>query len=222
MDEADEKRPLVGGIVRLMKDCRFRHLNLNKVLMSARGEFLEQQARQCFVDVLVNEVINLRDDVLGRLLLLGSDRVLAFVEGSGHTLFGPAAPSLLALNELVRWQLQPRRTYTPGEFPVEDPELSETDCDRHRFTQEVLEDAAKVIATLDRPLRLSELLAGLEGDGCPVAVQDAVTLEVFENFDPEDEEGRLPFQFHVAKAQALATAHCYGDDLWVEPLENDT
>jgi hypothetical protein len=222
MDEADDKRLLVIGIVQLMKDCRYRHLNLNKVLMSARGEFLEQQSRQCFVDVLANEVINLRDDVLGRLLLLGSDRVLALAEGSGHTLLGPAAPSILMLSDLVRWQLQPRRMYTAGESPAEDLELSDTDCDRHRFDQEVLTDAAKVFATLDRPLRLSDLLASLEGDGCPVAVQDAVTLEVFENFDPEEETGLLPFHVRVAEAAGLATARCHGDDLWVEPLENNS
>jgi hypothetical protein len=171
---------------------------------------------------LANEVINLRDDVLGRLLLLGSDRVLALAEGSGHTLLGPAAPSILMLSDLVRWQLQPRRMYTAGESPAEDLELSDTDCDRHRFDQEVLTDAAKVFATLDRPLRLSDLLASLEGDGCPVAVQDAVTLEVFENFDPEEETGLLPFHVRVAEAAGLATARCHGDDLWVEPLENNS
>jgi hypothetical protein len=112
--------------------------------------------------------------------------------------------------------------YTVGESPAEYLELSDTDCDLHRFDQEVLTDAAKVFAILDRPLRLSELLASLEGDGCPVAVQDAVTLEVFENFDPEEETGLLKFHVRVAEAAGLATARCHGDDLWVEPLENNS
>lgn len=222
MDESDEKRPLVGGIVQLMKDCRYRHLNLNKLLMSARGEFLEQQSRQCFIDVSANEVINLRDDVLGQLLLLGSDRVLTLAHDCGHTLLGPAAPALLNLNDLVRWQLQPRRAYSPGESAVEDLELRDTDCDRQRFDQEVLADAAKVFATLDHPLRLSELLASLQADGCPVAMQDAVTLEAFENFDPEEESGLLPFHVRRAEANGLHTVRCHGDDLWIEPLENES
>lgn len=220
MEESDDKRLLVLGIIQLMKDCRYRHLNLNKVLMSARGEFLEQQSRQCFVDTFANEVINLRDDVLGQVLLLGSDRVAALAEGSGHTLLGPKAQPLLTLADLLQWQLQPRRTYTPGETLAEDLELTETDCDRHRFDQDVLSDTAKVFATLDQPLRLSELLASLAGDGCPVAVQDAVTLEVFEGFDPEGEAGLLPFQVRAAEAAGLSTLRCHGDDLWVEPLEN--
>jgi hypothetical protein len=221
MEDSDDKRLLVLGIIRLMKDCRYRHLNLNKVLMSARGEFLEQQSRQCFVDTFANEVIHLRDDVLGQVLLLRSDRVTALAEGSGHTLLGPKAPALLTLANLLQWQLQPRRTYTPGETLTEDLELTETDCDRHRFDQDVLSDAAKVFATLDQPLRLSELLASLDGDGCPVAVQDAVTLEVFDAFDPEEEANLLPFEVRAAETGGLSTVRCYGDDLWVEPVENN-
>ena len=73
MDDDDEKRRVIGSIMQLMKDCRYRHLHLNRILMSARGEFLEQQARQCFVDVFAAEVINLRDDVLRQLLALSAD-----------------------------------------------------------------------------------------------------------------------------------------------------
>jgi hypothetical protein len=220
MDEWDEKRALVASIVQLMKDCRYRHLNLNKVLMSARGEFLEQQARQCFVDVLTQEVVNLRDDVLGRLLLLGSDRVLRLAESSGHSLLGPAPPAVLTLCDLVRWQLQPRRTYTPGEAPLEDVEMNEIDGDRQRFDDDVLANASKVFVGLDQPLRLSEMLANLEDEGCPAAVQDAVTLEVFENFDPDEETaGAVAYQVRLAEAAGLATERCQGDDLWIEPVE---
>lgn len=221
MDEADDKRSLVGSIVQLMKDCRYRHLNLNRVLMSARGEFLEQQARQCFVDVLANEVVNLRDDVLGRLLSLGSDRVLELTESSGHTLLGPDVPSLLALGDLVRWQLQPRRAYTAGQSPVDDLDLNDSDCDRHRFDEDVLATAAKIFAGVNQPVRLSELLATLNDDGCPAAVQDAVTLEVLENFDPVEEAGLSRYQVRIAESAGLATARCHGDDLWIEPAETD-
>lgn len=222
MDETDDKRRLVLNIIQLMKDCRYRHLNLNKLLMTARGEFLEQQSRQCFVDSLGIEVINLRDDVLGPLLLLGCDRVLAYSEDFGHTLIGPVAPRILTLYDTVRWQLQPRRLYTAGESVVEALDLTDTNCDRHRFDDEVLSDAAKVFATVDRPLRLSELLASLQDDGCPVAVQDAVTLEMVDYFDPEDETELLPFHVRVAEAGSLDTLRCFGDDLWIEPLESDT
>jgi hypothetical protein len=194
-------------------------LNLNKVLMSARGEFLDQQSRQCFVDVSVSEVINLRDDVLCHLLAMGQAQVLTLSERSGHSLLGPRAPQVLALRELVRWQLQPRRPHCQGESPVEEMELSDRNVDRHRFDQDVLQDAEKVFAQLDEPIRLSALLADLEDEGCPVAVQDAVILEVLESFDPEDEGATDSFNVRVAAHNALATARCHGDDLWIEPVE---
>ena len=219
MGEDDEKRLSVSDIVHLMKDCRYRHLNLNKVLMSARGEFLDQQSRQCFVDVSVSEVINLRDDVLCHLLAMGQAQVLTLSERSGHSLLGPRAPQVLALRELVRWQLQPRRPHCQGESPVEEMELSDRNVDRHRFDQDVLQDAEKVFAQLDEPIRLSALLADLEDEGCPVAVQDAVILEVLESFDPEDEGATDSFNVRVAAHNALATARCHGDDLWIEPVE---
>jgi hypothetical protein len=94
---------------------------------------------------------------------------------------------------------------------------------RQMVGDEVLSNAAKVFATVDRPLRLSELLAGLQDDGCPVAVQDAVTLEMLDHFDPEEDETEL-LQFHVrvAEAGSLDALRCFGDDLWIEPLESDT
>lgn len=221
MDDADDKRPVVGSIVQLMKDCRYRHLNLNKLLMTARGEFLEQQARQCFVDS-PDEVVNLRDDVLARLLGLGADQVLALGEASGHSLLGAAAPPLLSLSELVRWQLQPRRAYTPGETTFDEPDLADTGCDRQRFDQDVLADAAKVLANLDQPQKLSQLLASLEADGCPAAVQDAVTLELLEYFDPEYEAESLFVRVRHAPGEAFTTARCEGTDLWIEAGEDDT
>ena len=102
-------------------------------------------------------------------------------------------------------------------------DLTDTNCDRHRFDDEALSDAAKVFATIDRPLRLSELLASLQNDGCPVAVQDAVTLEMLDHFDPEEDATELPpFHVRVAEAGSLDTLRCFGDDLWIEPLESDT
>jgi hypothetical protein len=221
MDAADQKRHSVSDVVRLMKDCRYRHLNLNKVLMSARGEFLEQQSRQCFIDYSAAVAVHLRDDVLGRLLAVGRDRAMGLTERCGHSLFGPRAPQVLALRDLVVWQLQPRRVYSPGESQEEELQLNDTDSDRCRFNGEAMEGAAKVFAQIEEPVRLSELLRNLEDDGCPPAVQDAVILQAMEGFDPEDEGKTLSFAVNVAEQGALTTARCQGDDLWIEPVEAD-
>ena len=220
LDDANQKRESIVSVVRLIKECRYRHLNLNKLLMSARGEFLEQQSRQCFLDASVAEVVNLRDDVLGQLLGLRSDQVCALSNEAVHTLLGPRVPAVLSLSDLVRWQLQPKRTVNLGEVPAEETDLVETGCDVHRFDEDVMRDADKVFAELDSRVRLSELLARLNDDGCPVLVQDAVVLQVLDYFDPEDEREAHALQVDLAVTNALATQRCHGDDLWIEPLEN--
>jgi hypothetical protein len=190
--------------------------------MSARGEFLDQQSRQCFWDASVLEVINLRDDVLGPLLGLRGDHVCALSQGAAHTLLGAQAPTVLSLTDLIRWQLQPRRPFTQGEVPVEETELVETEADLHRFDEEALRDAGKVFAELDCRIQLSALLNRLEDDGCPAVVQDAVVLQVLDYFDPDDEREANILRVDLAVANGLATRRCRGDDLWIEPIESES
>lgn len=222
LDDAHESRDAISGVVRLIKECRFRHLNLNKLLMSARGEFLDQQSRQCFQDVSVLEVINLRDDVLGPLLGLRSDQVCAVSHDAAHTLLGAEVPAVLSLTDLIRWQLQPRRPVTQGEVPLEETELVETQADLHRFDEDVVRDSGKVFAELDGRIQLSALLNRLEVDGCPAVVQDAVVLQVLDYFDPDDEREESVLRVDLAVVNGLATGRCHGDDLWIEPIESES
>ena len=76
LDDGDEQRLAVAEVIRLIKDCRLRHLSLNKRLMSARTEFLEQQARQSFRESPAFEPIDLLEDVLRPLLLRDEYRLL--------------------------------------------------------------------------------------------------------------------------------------------------
>jgi tetratricopeptide (TPR) repeat protein len=221
LEDVPEKREAVASVVRLIKECRFRHLSLNKLLMSARGEFLEQQARQCFHDLSVLEVINLRDDVLSFLLGFRSDRVCAYAQETTHTLLGPRVPTVLSLTDLIRWQLQPKRPVNQGEVPAEQVELEETHADLHRFDEDVLRDSGKVFAELEGRIRLSTLIGRLDDDGCPLAVQDAVILQVLDYFDPDDERDVSLLRVDLAVANGLATGRCHGDDLWIEPIVDD-
>ena len=128
ISEGDDKCEVIRDIIRLMKECRHRHLNLNKVLMSARGEFLEQQSRQCFVDVSLFDVVNLRDDVLGQLLLFGREQLLPLCEQIAPQLVGPTAPQLLSLADLLTWQLQPRRAHVSGESALDESRPERDRC----------------------------------------------------------------------------------------------
>jgi len=216
--EGDENRASLADVARLMDDCLSRHLRLSKRLMTARGEFIEQQSRQSFVDLDITERIDLRDGLLAPLLALPLGNVVELTEGAGHTLAGPKPPRVLTLRKLVEWQLQPKREQTIGEAPMEEMELVETDSEVIRLDDGVLADSEKVFAELDRTVRLSELLEDLGHDGCPAAVQDAVTLQILERFDPEDEEAAAPIGVELAEPAGLEGERCSGDDLLVVPL----
>lgn len=214
----DENRHSLSEVARLMDDCRSRHLQLSKRLMTARGEFIEQQSRQCFVDTGFAEQVDMRDELLGPMLALPFCSALEFSEDAGHSLIGPTPPSVLSLRELVAWQLRPKREQSVGEAPMEEMELFETNADVHRLDDEVLADCRKVFVEVDGTIRLSELLDRLENDGCPSAVQDAVTLQILECFDPEDEESMAVVRVEFAEADGLNALRCAGDDLLVTPL----
>ncbi len=125
----DDNRQSLIAVVRLIDDCRSRHLHLNKRLMLARGEFIEQQARQCFIDQLHVEPINLRDEVLAPLLSAAGCRVSDLTNGVAHAFIGPVTPGMLSLRDLVVWQLQPKRVQTSGESPLEEVDAVETNVE---------------------------------------------------------------------------------------------
>src|SRR5690606_27015288 len=115
----DEIRPSLSAVVRLIDDCRSRHLRLNKRLMSARGEFIEQQSRQCFIDQLHLEPIHLRDEVLAPLLSAAESHASKLTNRVAHAFIGPVTPGMLSLRKLVLWQLQPQRSQMTGEATLE-------------------------------------------------------------------------------------------------------
>lgn len=219
LSDGDANRQSLAEIIRLMDDCASRHHRLSKRLMTARGEFIDQQARQSFVDSEVAQQIDLRDEVLGPLLNLPTSHVTALCERVGHSLLAVRAPGLLSLRDLVSWQLQPKRESLSGETPFEELELVNTDAELARFGDDVLADCQKVFAELDKSLRLSDLLSMLEDDGCPAPVQDAVTLQVLERFDLEDEEWGPAIGVECAGVDELDMPRCTGDELFIVPLE---
>ncbi len=128
--------------------------------------------------------------------------------GVAHTFIGPVTPGVLSLRDLVVWQLQPKRIQTPGEAPLEEVEAVETNVEAQRFDDEVLDGCEKVIADLAGVTKLSAVLDQLELEGCPAAVQDAVTLRLLEHFDPEEDLDATALRIEVAEVDGLKTARC--------------
>ena len=218
----DETVTPLTDVLRLIEDCRSRHLRLNRRLMTARDAFIEQQSRQCFVETSVSLPVNLRDDVLGALLLLPARVVVQFVKETRHVLVGPTVPGTLNLCELIHWQLQPKREAVVGETDLEEVELEEAGVESTRFDDETYLLCEKVFEELPVPVRLSAVLQQLAKDGCPEAVQDAVALQILERFDSEDKGFLSHLQVDLAGRAALDGDRCYGDDLRIEPTDEFT
>lgn len=213
--EEDSVAPLTE-VIRLVQDCRSRHLRLNRRLMTGRDEFIEQQSRQCFVETSVSLPVNLRDEVLGALLELPTRVAIQFFTDNGHALVGPLVPGVLNLRELVLWQLQPKREAVIGEADLEEVDLVDANSESSRFDDETFLQCEKVFEEFSVPIRLSAVLKQLAEDGCPEAVQDAVTLQILERFDPDDEGFPEHVQVDLVERSGLSTARCCGDDLRIE------
>ena len=219
LGDEDEQRAAIAEVVRLMKDCRLRHLSLNKRLMSARTEFLEQQARQSFRESTVLASIDLLEDVLRPLLAQPATYVTALTDRVGHALVGPSSPTVLSLAKLVQWQLQPRRPCSPGETSIAEHEFAETNADARRFDDCTIARTRNAFVTLDSTTRLSTFIRRLTDEGCPVAVRDLVVLETLRTFDRDDRDAST-IQVSLASTGGLQSDDYFGDDLWIAPEED--
>jgi hypothetical protein len=213
----DDHRHSIYDVIRLMRDCRHRHLDLNRQLMSARNHFFEQQTRQCFSESQAVTPINLRDDVLEPLLAMPQAKVLALGERTTPLVAGPRAPKIVSLHRLVAWQLQPLRIRSEGEVEVAELDLVDSGAEAKRFDDHVLHDSEKAFVELNGPTLLSDLVRQLDADGCPEDVQDAVVLRVLEQFDPED--GANEFEVSMHEPDGLAHYRMIGDDLLIRPKQ---
>ncbi len=215
LDEADKRRPALAEVIRLMNECRRRHLHLHEQLMPARGEYLRQQARQAFVASRLRDSIDLRDAVLRDVLLQPCGIAADVLARSADALSGPCAPTLLNLSELMHWQLQPKRHIGKGLAPVEELDLGATDGSERRFADEDSEEAAQKLLGLRERTRLSSLIEECESRGSDDDVVDSLVLQIVRVFgDDHDGQG---YQVEVAAKSGLVQRRHQGDDLWVIP-----
>jgi hypothetical protein len=219
LDDSDAQQLAVAEVIRLMKDCRSRHLSLHKRLMSARTEFLEQQARQSFRESLAFEPIDLLESVLRPLLLQPVERAVAFTDGTIHSLLGPSPPPVLSIARLVSWQLQPRRLYTPGETAMVQDDFADMDGETQRFDAFAVEQMQKAFAKVNSTVLLSTLIEELTKQECPPTVRDLIVLETLRSYD-QDIQGESQLQVDLAEAAGLRCNGYFGDDLWIAPRKD--
>lgn len=207
----------VAEVRTLMRDCYLRHSELLRHIRRARPLYMDEQGRQIFRPVPLHLRPSLTEDILAPLLAMPAAHAtvaldLAFAQ------FAPlAAPGLLDLGALLRWQLRPKRP--PRTDSVEnverDSEIITTDLARYPLRVQLAGDA--ILESLARPTRLSDLAVRLLHEGEDPALVEYVILRGYHLFAPEPEE-RLPVRASRIADETFDCAGHSGDDLLLTPL----
>ncbi|WP_317494898.1 hypothetical protein [Haloechinothrix sp. LS1_15] len=156
-EDLDHKRH-AAELVEIVSDCITRHTQLQARLQAAGATFRAEQDRQEFSGPPRRGGV----DLFGQLLVPALDLPVARAVGPVEAYFaaagGVAVPGCATLPSLVSMLLRPapERETVVGEVP--EPELTPAEQPT-RFTAEHAEQADKLVAMQQRPVRLSDLLA---------------------------------------------------------------
>lgn len=202
-------------VIKLMRDCQHRHLTLHGQLMHARGDFLEQQARQSFAADTAVLPVDLLEGVLQPALGLPREAGSQLLEEMLPLLCGAQPRPAVSVKDLIEWHLRPRRPLPAMEVPVDDPDLAERGVDTLKFSPEVIEQAARSLLAIHDQVRLSQLLGDMQAQAIPLAPQELVVLHVLRAFAPEEGDGDT-IRASLVADEALRVEGFYGDDLLIQ------
>ncbi len=119
-----EKAVQIAQIWKLVEDCRIRHIELQRELMTIRNVFLDEQQRQAFsLGVTRSRTPEPISDLLEPLLANDAKSSAAILGECAPAFLGARAPSILSLRRLVCDLLRPKRPPIPEEEPLTELEL---------------------------------------------------------------------------------------------------
>lgn len=212
LDETEVEAPELAELASVLDDCVTRHLRLQQNLIGANQAWLDAQARQSFRPRAALPLADLERDVLRPALVLSVADLDPVVPALFASFFGPVAPRVLALDQLVSRLLAPARDAAPVDRPLATVEL-EPLVAPVRFDDA---DEQQVRDWLDaaRAVRLSTLLAAARAEGAPPRTERLLALEVLRAYDGADTDGTLVV---ASDGERLHDPRFEGDDLWVNP-----
>lgn len=216
MLDADEATRAVVQVAELIRDCRFRHVELHEELMQARNVFLDMQARQSFASAPSRPLPDLVEDVLEPLLAQSVARVEPAIHRGVAFFMGPRPPLLLSVAALVSWMLQPRRAQPAHDIPVDAVDAAALELEIWRYPREVRAEATRILAELKAATPLSTLLVGARTQGASDAVIEILVLLGLQSYASED-RGALGLRAEKLADRPLAALGFYGDDLLLSP-----
>lgn len=223
LEDGTEEARQVARIIKLVRACRTRHVELHGELMDARDVFLEEQGRQAFQPAPRTKVPDLGPDVLRPLLGLDKKQARAVTDEAAPALLGPDAPSLMSLPDQLAWLLQPRQRQRQGDVPMRDRDVVKEAPDPERYPPEVRRPVDRKLAELSSPTPLSDLLEDVlaNGDGGEAAAE-YLAFVCFENWAPDHDETETALEVPTVLVERwpghrLEIDAFDGDDLIVHP-----
>jgi tetratricopeptide (TPR) repeat protein len=216
----DSRALAVAEVLRLIRDCRLRHVDLHDQLMRARNLFLDEQARQSFGSRLRNPLPELLSGILQPLLGLPRIAAAELVTEALSCFTGAQPPPTLSLVQLLEWQLQPRRELRRTEIAVEEADLAAYGEELAHYPKELRVEAESMLASVSYPILLSALLARARAAGRSAALMELLVLLSLQHFAPEDDE--VPFLTHRWPSEPLREGVFFGDDLELQRVETGT
>jgi len=219
LEPGDGAGRTIGEVARLVRECRERHVDLHDQLMRVRNVFLDEHARQAFNPAPLLPRPELLGQVLEPVLRMGRGNAREVTDHAFPGFFGARAPSMLALVDLVEWQLRPRREPPASEVPVDERDLTLHAVELGRYPPEVRERAEALLVGLDGPTTLGALLDAGQRDGIDDQILELVVLLALHQFAPEETDV-VPVAVERRHGALLDTAGFFGNELDLRPIES--
>ncbi|MEU6034716.1 hypothetical protein ABZ801_04855 [Actinomadura sp. NPDC047616] len=177
-------------IDRLLRECRRRHEDLHRRVITTRGVFLDEQERQSFRPPAVITLPDPQRQVLEPLLELRRTDALTLTQRFLVDMWGPRVPRLPRLYRLINdlWD-------RPGRDGGARPDTEETEFAEPRpplIGPLVVEAAARAVESVGLPARLSTLIDACLRDTVPPSpalrrrAAQVLALAVLWAYSPED------------------------------------
>ncbi len=193
---SDARATAVAEVVRLIRDCRLRHVDLHDQLMRARNLFLDEQARQSG---------------------LSRTEAASMVSGVFPFFAGAQSPKVLSLTQLLAWQLQPRRELYRTEVEIVPADLATYDAELTHYPPQLRLEAETLLASTPYPVRVSALLEAAHARRSSAALMELLVLLCLQHYAPEDDNSGLIADYWPS--EPLDTAGFFGDDLEIHRVE---
>lgn len=207
-----EQLATLATVLKEIRACRERHVELHSHLIGAHDVFLTEQERQTFTSLRATSFPNLITEVLEPLLGADVSRAESALTSSAHSFFPPTAVAQFSLADLVMWQLRPRRESHRGEVEIDPIELSPMSVEGGRFPEAIVQRAEDLIAGAGSGETLSVLLRRVRDAGSSDDFAFLVALLTLQWFAP-DSDSRLTFDVSRLPEQALKDPMLFGDEL---------